>query len=195
MLRLSTIALLAATATQPALAQAKGDGFQGPRVFGDAALDQSLAAMNRETQELYRRDDILAGLVVPERADYATVSVTVRETARIAAAEAAEFTEVSGDAGLMHSLARMSDRVRDDNTLLFVEIARAAQAGTAPEPGSEFGPLIAGDLTLDAKITHVFDLVGDADPVGPGSGLVALNFTDETLDRAATAWTPPRTNL
>lgn len=209
-LHLTALAAVAICAPVAAFAQASGDGFQGPRIFGDSALDKALIATNRELQQSYARKDTINGLVTRPAPDFVTLA-----TARLAEAETeaddadatglpvASFADqVGGDASLDAKLAGLNRTLADADTHLFVVLARLAgddlddRLDDADLTVSSFGPSIDGDATLQAKVVHVTDLIAPAasDRVQPTAAPVPP-FTDASLERYATALTTPPTDL
>ncbi len=194
-LPLTTAILIAtAAATGAAHAQASGDGFKGPAVFGDLALDQSLAAMNRELHISYARKDAIEDLVVPATPDFADVAVAVLdqpEPADLETAPAATpqyFTEVSGDRSLETALAEVRSLQSDRADQLFLDVVRAASGDLQDQfddgltPINEFGPAITGDTTLTAKMVHVMDLIAPAPADDMPIPLPVRAFDDRSLD-------------
>lgn len=189
------------------LAQASGDGFQGPRVFNDQALDQSLAAMNRELRLSYARKDAIEDLVTPAAPDFvslaADIGVEAEEIESTASLSTDSFAEsVSGDASLDAKVASIRETLSDDEAYLFVNVARLATGDLdnrfddGEVAFTSFGPAIDGDETLQAKVVHVTDLIAPASadavtnietPVPP--------FTDASLQSYTDALATPPTQL
>ncbi|MEM8570616.1 MAG: hypothetical protein AAGG56_06855 [Pseudomonadota bacterium] len=207
MLRLPLTALAITLTAGSAFAQASGDGFQGPRVFSDLALDHSLAATNRTLIETYTRNDAIEGLVVADTPDFSDLAVAVLDQPEPADLETAppmivdEFVEILGDTSLDAAIAEIGTTQGDRDRHLFIKVARASNSDLEDqiEDGladlTEFGPAITGDKTLDAKMVHVLDLISPEDTgklpdIGP-----ALVFSDATLEAYTAALATPPIDL
>lgn len=198
----ASLAVVLSLTSLPVLAQASGDGFQGPVTFGDSALDQSLAAMNRELAFTYTRTDVLETVITP---DFATMSVIARDVPEPdldSPAETVAFgAGVTGDGSLDASLAQISEALRDRDAQFFIEVAQAAASKLdetfedSPELITVFGPQISGDQTLDAKMVHVFDLVGAEKVETIVTDAPVPAFSDATLDEILNAFAAPPTQL
>lgn len=164
-------AALCAFAATGVCAQASGDGRQGPRVFSDSALDQSLVAMNSFLQKRYAHEDIMASLheTAPE-SDFRALAQTVSDVPEFRAIEtAARFgSEIDGGSGLDIYLANFNEDLAMREDPLFVRIARAAggteidfsEVAAIPPEASDlaaFGPEIHDDVTLDDHMLSLFD--------------------------------------
>ncbi len=187
-------AALALAVPGSALAQASGDGFQGPRVFGGQALDQSLSAMNRELGMSYQREDVISGLVTTEERDFSTLTVALRDAGEEPAEDApqpAEFAAaISGDAGLQTVVGGIGQRIADDSDDLAVRLKLSAAADLDAPQRNGFGPVISGDATLEAKVVHIFDLVGATEALP--QTVAVREFNDASLDAyIASLSTPP----
>ncbi len=154
-----------------ALAQASGDGRLGPHTFNDAALDQSLAALNLHLQARYANDDMMLALnETPPAADFVAVASAV--------GDAPELRPVSGSAGfgipisdggsLNLHLASFNDEVLSRPDDLFVRVAVAAAEGVTLGFGDvadirtaaaapEFATPVFDDPTLDSYTAALHD--------------------------------------
>ncbi|MCA8881979.1 MAG: hypothetical protein KDA73_18950 [Rhodobacteraceae bacterium] len=163
----TAIAILSFSGT--AIAQANGDGRQGPSVFSDAVLDQSLSAMNDFLQARYRNDDMMADLHGGRpAADFEGIARAVAEApdSGTFGTETAFGPQISGDRSLDVHLAAFHEEQRRPQPL-FMRIAAAAgtmdldfaEAGAVPPsgPGSAFGPAIRNDPTLNASLVALAD--------------------------------------
>jgi hypothetical protein len=156
---------------QAALAQASGDGRQGPFVFSGAALDESLLAMNDFLRARYVSDDIVAGLhEPPAERDFVTVAIAV---SGVPALESIRVAPGFGPAvmdgqSLDLQLASFNTDMERRGDPLFVRVARAAGgtaldfaevAGIPPVPGGgiAFGPEIWSGETLDEHMLALYD--------------------------------------
>ena len=179
-----------------ALAQASGDGWQGPRVVSGAALDETLAlAMNDFLQARYSNDDIMASLQDPAPLrDFAAVARggrgypgTRRRSGSIPAS-----VRRSGDSRLARPAARrVQCRSRDRRgEELFVRVARAAGgtgldfaevAEVPPVPGGR-ARVRPGDLERrDARCAHAGPL---RSPDRAGARNTMLSVAEGTADTA-----------
>lgn len=198
----TAVALLATSfvfSSGSADARASGDGFIGPVVFGDSALDQSIAATNRELQQRDYQNDLVAELTRPTFFDYAAVVVALRDglpEPDPAPLPATEFASaVAGDKSLEEKVAAIHADIRDDQFHVFLELARASDPSLEDNfddgglETSEFGPSISGDTTLNAKVAHVFDLIGSEKASTLLADAPAPIFSDAELDQITPAVT------
>lgn len=154
-----------------AFSQASGDGRQGPRVFNDTALDESLHAMNDFLQARYTADDIFASLhsTAPKQ-EFATVARAVGDAPEFRARHATGGfgPSISGGASLDVHLASFNDEVISRDDPVFVRIARAAggtsvdfaEAGAVPPVSGDilaFGPEVQDDATLNDTMLALGD--------------------------------------
>jgi hypothetical protein len=170
--KLGTCAAVALALGAPAaLAQATGDGRQGPHVFDGAALDGSLLALNGFLRARYVSDDILAGLHGPEpERDFVTVAVAVSDVPTLDPIRVADGfgAAIADGRSLDLQLASFNADLDRRGEPLFVRVARAAGgtaldfaevAGVPPVPGDAlaFGPEVRSGLTLDEHMLALFD--------------------------------------
>ena len=181
---LITVAVVIAGAfiASKAPAQSSGDGFRGPTVFGDAALDQSLSALNSHLQARYAHDDMMAALHAPKPADFAEIAAGLGAAPEIAMGGEAEFgPAISGGEGLDANLATLRETLARDESL-FIQIA-AAESGKAAafsemaaaitarrasrenaslsDGASAFGDLIADDASLNAHLDNLSVVIAE----------------------------------
>jgi hypothetical protein len=165
----ASVAVACSFATHtPVLAQASGDGWLGPRVFDDTALDQSLQAMNGFLQARYASDDLMASLNgEPEQADFVTVARTVSDVPELTGirVESGFGPAVVDGRSLDLQLAAFSEDQLGRGEPLFVRIALTAggldfaDVADVPPVRAEaaFGPEIWDDRTLDEHMLALFD--------------------------------------
>lgn len=173
------------------LAQASGDGWQGPWVFNDAALNESLVAMNDFLQARYASDDIIASLhEPPQERDFATVAVAVGNAPALDSLRIGTGfgPSVADGRSLDLHLASFNTDLDRRGEELFVRVARAAGgtgldfaevAGVPPVLGNElaFGPEIWSDVTLDEHMLALFDHL-----IEQGSRNAMLSIVERSAD-------------
>jgi hypothetical protein len=167
--------VLVLSAQAVALAQASGDGRQGPRVFGDAALDESLLAMNGFLRARYVNDDIMASLQQPPRQrDFFAVARAVSDVPELTSMRVVDGfgPAVTDGRSLDLQLVSFNADLDRRGDALFVRVARAAGgtglgfaevAAVPPVLGEEvgFGPAIWNDPTLDNYMLALIDQMID----------------------------------
>lgn len=152
------------------LAQASGDGRNGPRVFTGQALDHSLVALNDFLQTRYAHDDVMAALTAPAEADFRDKAVAVASApdALTTQTRGGFDASISGDTSLDLHLAAFNDELEARGEPLFVRIAlavagngldmtEAAGLAATTDDRMGFGPEIADDLTLDDHMLSLAD--------------------------------------
>lgn len=148
-----------------AVAQASGDGRVGPRVFTDAVLNESLAALNGFLSDRYAHDDMMAALSAPPAKDFEATAIAVADVPYYR-----DDSGVSGFTGSINSgsaldlhLAAFNDERQGKGDSLFVQVARAAggtsldmrEAGGLPPVAGDvlsFGPSVDGDRALEVNL-------------------------------------------
>ena len=166
----TTVAICTGTG---AFAQASGDGFQGPTVFNDNALNESLHAMNDFLAARYVADDIFASLHAdPPAQEFVAVASAVSHVPEFRANGTRQGfgPSISGGTSLDLHLASFNDEVIGREDPVFMRIARAA-GGTSidfaevgavpPVPGDAlvFGPPVFDDATLNGQMFALNDLL------------------------------------
>ena len=167
------VATAAICAGTGAFAQASGDGFQGPVVFNDGALNESLHAMNDFLAARYVADDIFASLHTdPPGQEFVAVASAVSHVPEFRAADPRKGfgPGITGGSSLDLHLASFNEEVIGRDDPVFMRIARAA-GGTSidfaevgavpPVPGDAlvFGPAVHDDATLNGQMFALNDLL------------------------------------
>lgn len=79
------LATVSFTSITLAKAEASGDGFRGPIVFSDAALNHSLEALNAFMVGRYAQDDKLAAITAPVAKEFRTLAIATAQVPSITA--------------------------------------------------------------------------------------------------------------